>query len=64
MNSESITKINDLEGLLQNIKIGLCKKEKIVYERLIERLHNFSSFTLQKFHKEIEEFKKTEKQLI
>ncbi len=42
INSESITRLNELEGLLQNIKIGLSKKERIVYERLIERLHNFS----------------------
>jgi hypothetical protein len=59
-NSDSLTRLNELEGLLQNIKIGLCKKERIVYEGLIERLHKFSGFTLQQFHKEMEEFKKTD----
>jgi hypothetical protein len=57
LNSESITRLTELEGLIQNIKIGLARKERIVYERLIERLHKFSGFTLQQFNKEMEEFK-------
>ncbi len=56
-NQETITRLNDLEGLIQNIKIGLSKKESIVYEKLVERLHKFSHFTLQQFNKEMEEFK-------
>ena len=59
-NSELVGKLNELEILIQNIKIGLGKKEKIVYEQLIERLHKFAGFTLQQFHKEIEEFKKND----
>lgn len=59
-NSELVVKLNELEILIQNIKIGLGKKERIVYEQLIERLHKFAGFTLQQFHKEIEDFKKND----
>ncbi len=56
-NKETINKLNELEGLIQNIKIGLGKKERIVYENLIERLHKIAGFTLKEFNKEMEEFK-------
>jgi hypothetical protein len=59
-NTDILIKLNELEGLLQNIKIGLSRKERIIYEALIERLHKFSAFSLQQFQKDMEEFKKTD----
>jgi hypothetical protein len=56
-NSELVVKLNELEILIQNIKIGLGKKERIVYENFIERLHKLAGITLKEFNKEMEEFK-------
>ncbi len=56
-NQTSIKQLNELSQVLENIKQGLLKKEHIIYERLLERLHKFTSIAVPQFNNEINEFK-------
>ena len=53
---ESERQLSDLYLVCENIKIGLHKKYFPVYEDLLQRLHQVTSFHVNIFNKQIKEF--------
>lgn len=53
---ESERQLSDLYLVCENIKIGLHKKYFPVYEDLLQRLHQVTSFHVNIFNKQIQEF--------